>query len=432
MKTRSKNWLRCGWKSAAFLLVVLATMAAAPLPQPWKHWRYSRSIELAPVAVTRLAGVTVPSDVYQRARLWLPDVRVMDDQGAETPFTILIREGSKNTVSRATKLHERSFAAGLYTQVVVEIGEQAPFHNAIELHTPETDFIEWVRVEASDDGRLWRLVQPRAPIFRFRKDGHEGTQVMHYSENNAHFLRLQILDGTKQFPVASASVLYQTVEPPERVPLAVTLNPTARPVPERTTWTTDLGTMEEPVSDVRFEVAAPAEFIRSVEVEGSSDNREWHPFARGDIYRYQQGGSLTEQLSIPIPYGGVQVRYWRVQIVNHNDAPLEGVVPHLLSIPRHVIFEQLPGRSYRLLYGQSQAKQPEYDLSRRLNAKQMEAAVEGKLGPEEINTDWSDPRPWTEQHDVLLWVVLGIAVILLGYSAIRSLRRSASDPTTNS
>jgi len=429
--TQSRSWPGSSWKSTAVLLVVMTTVAAAPLPELWRHWRYSRSIELAPVAATRLAGVTVPSDVYQRARFWLPDVRVMDDQGTETPFTVLIREGSKNSVSRATKLHEKSFAAGLYTQVVLEIGEQAPFHNAVEIQTSEPDFIEWVRVDASDDGRLWRLVQQRAPIFRFRKDSHEGTQVVHYSENNAHFLRLQILEGAKQFPVAGASVLYQTVEPPERVQLPVTLNPTSLPVPERTSWTADLGTVEEPVSDVRFDVATPAEFIRSVEVDGSSDNREWRSLARGDIYRYQQGGSLTEQLSVPIASGGAEVRYWRVQIVNHNDAPLKGVSPHLLSIPRHIIFEQQPGRSYRLLYGQSQARQPEYDLSRRLNAKQMEAAVEGKLGPEEINTDWSDPRPWTEQHDVLLWVVLGIAVLLLGYSAIRSLRRSATAPTPN-
>jgi hypothetical protein len=430
--TRFRSWLRSSWKTTAVLLVVLATVAATPLPQPWKHWRYSRSIELASIAAPRLAGVTVPTEVYRRALLWLPDVRVMDDQGAETPFAILIREGSKNTVSRVTTLHENSFAAGRYTQVVLEVGDQAPFHNAVEIQTPEADFIEWVRVEASDDGRIWRLVQQRAPMFRFRKDCHEGTQVVHYSENNAHFLRLQILDGAKQFPVSGANVLYQTVEPPERVLLPVTLRPSTQPVPERTTWTTDLGTMEEPVSDVRFDVAAPAEFIRSVEVDGSSENREWQSFARGDIYRYQQGDSLTEQLSIPISYGGARVRHWRVQIVNHNDAPLDGVVPHLLAIPRHVILEQQPGRSYRLLYGQSQAKQPEYDLSRRLNAKQMEAAVEAKLGPEEINSDWSDPRPWTEQHDVLLWVVLVIAVILLGYSAIRSLRRSASIPTTNS
>ena len=188
--------------------------------------------------------MTVPTEVYQRALLWLPDVRVMDDQGAETPFSILIREGSKNTVSRVAKLHENSFAAGRYTQVVLEVGDQAPFHNAVEIQTPEADFIEWVRVEASDDGRIWRHVQQRAPMFRFRKVCHEGTQVVHYSENNAHFLRLQILDGAKQFPVSGANVLYQTVEPPERVLLPVILKPPSQPVPQRTTWTTDLGTME--------------------------------------------------------------------------------------------------------------------------------------------------------------------------------------------
>jgi len=53
-----------------------------------------------------------------------------------------------------------------------------------------------------------------------------------------------------------------------------------------------------------------------------------------------------------------------------------------------------------------------------VNPKQIEAAVAGRLGPEEINADWTDPRPWTEKYDVILWLVLGIAVILLGFSSI--------------
>ncbi len=92
--------------------------------------------------------------------------------------------------------------------------------------------------------------------------------------------------------------------------------------------------------------------------------------------------------------------------------------------PTHVVFDQQPGRAYRLLYGQSQAKEAQYDLARLVNPKQIEAAVAGRLGPEEINADWTDPRPSTEKHDVILWLVLGIAVILLGFSALRSLRRS--------
>ena len=285
--------------------------------------------------------------------------------------------------------------------------------------------MEWVSVEASDDGHIWRIVQQRAPIFRFWKDGRQGTQVVRYSENNARFLRVRILDGSKQFPIEGATVLYRTQETPERLQLDAEVTLVSQPKRSVSAWTADLGSAEAPLSDVKFEVAAPAEFVRCVELWGSEDNKKWQRFAQGEIYRYQSNDAHAENLEISIAYGGVQLRYWRIEILNHNDAPLAGVKPRLLSIPRHIIFEQQAGRSYRLLYGQSRATSPEYDLSRRLNPKQMEGAVSGQLGPEEVNLAWSDPRPWTEKYESVLWLAMGAAVLLLGYSAIRSLRRTA-------
>ena len=165
-----------------------------------------------------------------------------------------------------------------------------------------------------------------------------------------------------------------------------------------------------------------------MEVSASADNKVWQQFAGGEIYRYRQGDAVAEKLSVDVP-GNFPYRYWRVEILNHNDAPLGGAVPHLYSTPWHVIFEQQPGRTYRLLYGQALATEPQYDLARRLNSRQILSATAADLGPEEINTAWADPRPWTEKNDFLLWIVLGIAVVILGYAAIRSLRRSAANLT---
>ena len=183
-----------------------------------------------------------------------------------------------------------------------------------------------------------------------------------------------------------------------------------------------------PVSSVQFEVGTPAEFIRSVDISASDDNQEWHFIGRGEIYRYRQSDAGQEQLSISIPFGGGHERYWRVDISNGNDAPLNGVALHARMAPRHLFFVQQPGRTYRLIYGQSRAEAPQYDLTRRLNPHQEDsAAMAITVGPEEENSDYSDPRPWTEKNGYFLWVVLGIAVLLLGYSAIQSLRRSSSD-----
>jgi hypothetical protein len=111
-----------------------------------------------------------------------------------------------------------------------------------------------------------------------------------------------------------------------------------------------------------------------------------------------------------------------VQVENGNDPPLVGVRPTLYTTPRHIVFRQEPGRSYRLLYGQSEAKAPQYELGRLASRKDIEAAVPVALENEEINSGYADPRPWTEQHPSVLWVALGIAVVLLAFSALRAMR----------
>lgn len=411
---------------AAATLAALAMLGATPLPKAWSHWRYSRAIELPAADATRLASVVLPPDAHAQAGLG--DLRVIDDAGTEVPYARYVRLGSANSVSLPTTLRENSFSPGHYTQLILNVGRHVPFHNAVRLETSQAEFIAWVQVEASDDARVWRIVQERAPIFRFQTRGHEGTQTVAYSENNALYLRVRILDGEKQFPVSGATILYQTSEPPERVPLEISVVPDAHPPAGRSGWIADFGAGLGPVAEVRFDVPGQTEFIRSVEMSSSVDQKEWSTFARGEIYRYRQSDKMQEQLAVPLPYEAPSGRYWRVEIVNGNDAPLEGATPHFYTTPRHIVFEQQPGRSYRLIYGQYRAEAPQYDLERRLNTKQEEAAVAAQAGPEEENSDYSDPRPWTEQHTVFLWIVLGIVVVLLGYSAIRSLRRAAPPP----
>ena len=422
-KSARRPWV---WIAAAIVSALGASAwpgpAYAPLPLTWQYWRYSRSIDLPTVDATRLVNVTVPQEIYVRSRRLLPDIRVIDDRGTEVPFMRFIREGSSSTATRNAKLLENSFLPGQYTQLVLDLGEKSSFHNAVDLQTNETDFIDWVTVDASDDAHEWRIVQERAPIFRFEREGRNGTQIVRYSDNNARYLRVRIFEEKKQFPVSCTCVSYQVSQPPERAPIVASMISDASSPSGKTSWHADLGTSALSVAEVRFAIG-PSEFSRSVEIAMSPDGREWEPLANGEIYRFHQGDKVQEQLAVRTN-GTSDRRFWRVAVLNGNDAPLSGAAPALYMTPTHVVFDQQPGRAYRLLYGQSQAKEAQYDLARLVNPKQIEAAVAGRLGPEEINADWTDPRPWTEKYDVILWLVLGIAVILLGFSALRSLRRS--------
>jgi Protein of unknown function (DUF3999) len=412
---------------ASSLAAFAALAADVPLPVAWKNWHYSRAIELTPTGAEQFADLVAPPDLYTHTETGLADLRVIDDRGTESPYLIFQHVGSSKSSALPTTLRENSFSAGAYTQLVLDAGAHAPFHNTVRIEASATDFIEWVQAEASDDGHVWRMVQERAPIFRFLKNGHEGTQLVHYSENNAQYLRVRILDGNERFPVTGAEILHETSEEAERVPLEMALIADAKQPPGRSVWRAELGAAAPLVTEVRFDVSAPPEFIRSVEISSSADGKDWGAQRNAEIYRYRQSDAQQQELTVMIANAWAQCRFLRVEIVNGNDAPLAVAPPKLYITPQHIAFEQQPGRSYRLIYGQERAEGAAYDLARRVNAAKL-VAVTGQLGPEEVNSGWVDPRPWTETHDIFLWMVLLLAVTMLGYAAVRSLRKSAAMP----
>jgi hypothetical protein len=403
---------------------VLCSLAAlgASLPAAWQHWRYSRAIDLPATESPRLVTVKLPQDIYAHAAPELDDLRVIDERGAEVPFALRTEVGVQHPAAlRGATILENSFAPGHYTQLVLDFKNVADFHSSIQIDTAQPEFMEWVEVAASDDAKVWRIVQERAPIFRFPREGHSGTTMVSYSPTNARYLRLRILDGGKQFPVTSARIMLNPVAKLQREPLRASFIPASSATPYETAWSTDLGAEYLPLSEVRFQVG-PGEFVREVTIETSPDRSQWYEAGSGEVYRFAQGGRDCEQLTVPI--AGPTGRYLRVEIANGNDKPLPGVTPELYIATQQIAFDQNPGRSYRLLYGDTVAKTPQYDLSRRIDAQQIAAAFPAQTGSEEVNADWVDPRPWTETHKFVLWFGVALAVLLIGYAAIQSLRRS--------
>lgn len=403
-------------------LCAFAAVAAGPLPNAWQHWRYSREIEVGPTDTPRLVNLVLPQDVYLHAETSLADIRVINDSGQEAPYTQHSWQNYYDQPRTYTaQIIENSFSPGHYTQLVLDLGETPGFRNGVEIGVGEDEFMEWVEVDASDDAQVWRIVQERAPIFRFRREGHEGRQRIDFSSNNARYLRVRILDGDKQFPARSATIIQPPLtQAPERVALGMQLTPTKPDAANASAWLADLEKPQVPIREVRFEVG-PGEFVREVRMEASRDKSLWSPIATGEIFRFSQEGHKCEQLSVSV---GAPLRYLRVEILNGNDAPL-AAVPKFYVMPEQVVFEQQPGKSYRLIYGDSWATPPIYDLGRRINYLQMNAAVPAQTGPEEINTAWTDPQPWTESHQTVVWFGVTVAILLMAYTAIQSLRRAS-------
>ncbi len=406
--------------------IVLGSVASraatiASWPQAWRSWSYSREVNPPAANGSRPAAIVIPEDVYAHSANQLADLRIVDDEGREVPYVLGVPSGQTRTERRPVRTREQSFAPGEYTEFVLDVGANPQFHNAILVNTSETDFIAWAEVAVSDDARQWRNVCDRAPLFRFDKQDLQGTQTLHYSDTNARYIRLRILEGSHRFPLTSVNVLYEVTTPVERVPVAASLAAAQSANRQESLWRTDLPA-ELPVNEIRFE-ADEAEFSRSVVIESSSDGQEWSAVGSGEIYRFHHDDVLREWLRVS--FGSGWASHWRVHIANGNNSPLAGARVMLYMTPRRIVFRPDPARRYLLLYGQSEAKPPHYDLERTLVVQDFQKLPELALGGEQINSEYEDPRPWSERHPAILWIAVIIAAGLLGFAALRSLRHSA-------
>src|SRR5258708_6352857 len=275
------------------ILLVAGTLGASALssdlPSAWRSWRYSRAI--ASGRTDALNYVTLDREVFSHSENQLADLRIVDALGYELPFEVRSQIPPPPQPARlAATLRENSFVPGQFTQVVLDLGERAGFHNSLRVQTSESDFINWVEVAASDDAHQWRIVNARAPISRFRRENLDGNQNIRYSENNARYLRVRIQESAHTFEVTGIEVFSSpaiTSETPAEkgAPLTAMLLPDSSGTSTQTQWTVDVGSATIPIARFNFETTQP-EFYRAVRLLNSTDQKYWQSAGGGEIHRF--------------------------------------------------------------------------------------------------------------------------------------------------
>ena len=413
---------------AAAVLSFLAT--SAELPDRWRAWRYSRVMQGRDANADGPAQLFLPWEIYGHCRLGCEDARIVSSRGEEVPYVVEARYTPRNVESRAAHLIENSFVADQYTQVIGDLGEGHANYDRVKVETDRPDFIVWAEVALSDDARTWRIVEPRAPIARFRSRAVDGTQTIPFQGLSSRYVRLRISDPSGQFPVSGLSVLSEESYEVPKTDIPATFYEEKATDPTESVWRTTLASTNQPVSELEIRTDS-AEFYRAVRISGSSDGQEWSYWGSGVVYRYTQGGKTRESTRVQFPEATGN-KLLRVEIINGNDQPLANLSFTMAAAQRTLAFKQVAGQQYRLIYGNEQAVRPQYDLGHYFDsgpAKPVYRVV--SLGPEEETVNYRDPRPFTERHPEVLWSALGIAILLVGLTALKTLRTAAKPAAGN-
>lgn len=419
--------MQAGHRILAILIGCVICSSALADFQP-KKWQYYS--EIVPGSGGKHAQIVLSRDVYFHSKDDLADLRVIQGD-REIPYKRLQDIGSMGSQpAYPIKLLNESVVPGKYSSFVADLGKPGLLNNYIYIQTPSMNFTRKVEIEGGNDGVRWATLRSDGYIFDFSRDYHAQSVSVRYPENNYRYIRVKIWNyDQKPIVIDSPKIAFEKIEPAKEMVLYQGQGAITQNADEKSTDIV-LDFVSHGLHGHRVVITSPdTNYNRWVEIAGSDDKRTWNDLGSDQILDYDTPKFKGSESSVE--YSGNGYRYIRVRIRNYDDQPIRVSKVTVYGIRNRLFFPYQAGGSYRLYYGNPDAQAPIYDIEQTFRYLSSESAVMLKLGPTAKNPDFVVPiatRPWLEKNPWILWVVLLVAVILLGWLTVKSIIQTKATP----
>jgi len=419
------------------LLIVLARAGALDA----SRWSHAADIRLNYVPARGVVEVSLPAEALDRANPDLSDLRVVSAGNREVGYVISAPGAAEQVVPLPVRLYNRTFLPGTSSRVTVDTGS-GEMKNRVEIDTSGTNFRRTVRIEGSDDGRRWEVIRDNGMLFRVSEEGTVAydKQEVTFPDNNQRYLRITVFNGAGDpgtITIKAVKLYRRVAGPAKRVPVPVQ-SFAVQQVHGTMAISADLGYRNLPLQRITLQVPDKLFFRRvsvlgrnaktrkvEVPVEDAPSGKRtmdepWVPLGSGAIYRYPGEASLA------IDVDGANSRYLRVEIENENNPPLWVTGLTVQRGARLLQFKPKPGGRCRLYLGNPKAVAPSYDLVHYIAQLRAEGVTRASLGPVTPNPAYAAARPpgppWSERHQIILWIALLAVFFVLLLMVRRQLR----------
>jgi len=404
------------------ILSLLAVSSCLEAAFDAQRWEFRRSVHIGRPAA--ISTVVVDTELYRASRARLADLRILRDN-AEIPYVLETLAGSREQNELRPAVLNKSVVPSVGVQATLDL-KGHPEHDRLRISSNRSNFRQRVRIETSDDNQGWALARDDGFVFDFVQDNRRVSGLtIDYPVSTRRYIRVTILGWDDIDVLGSVWLDYLNETKAVRDVLA-TLHPqvTEDAKIQTTELSADSGFQGLPYDQAQLTVG-PGLFYRWVEIETSVDQRYWISACQGSLSRTVGYEHLA--LSFPEEWN----RYVRVRILNHDD-PALAVGTIALSAPRRTLkFPTNQPGDYWIYSGNSDAQPPAYDLAQVLPANAI--ATPATLGAVEPNPAYRaptpPPKPWSDRHPNLLYGILGVAVVGMGFMAVRLLLKSAGKAT---
>ncbi len=443
MNTHFSNFSRILVITISALFGVVSTVSA---DFSQKDWRAYKEIKIPSVAQsTSLVQVVLDPQVFASSTTHLSDLRVVDaGDNKEVPYLLITDRDTVQTTAPTTQILNKGSVAGEYTSFVVDFGGSAR-HNQININidAEQKNYRKKVQIYGSNDMGRWSLLADNQIIYDYSRDYPVRNTTVSYPEAVYRYVMVKIIDSDSDpVLVLGASArrdvyargnrlsYFPTFEVVEvgkdtqiiadfRLDDGKTNHPRISP---------DFGDMGA-ISD-QFAISTDSRnFERSVSVYSSADKKVWSYIGGDAIYQYKTKDLSGEKTLVS--FGESNARYVKILIHNQDSQPIKINDLEFRGYVRVIKFLAEPQHNYKLFYGNEKAVFPSYDLAQVYRNFKSDEFISGNLEAERVNGEYVPPViPLSERAPWIIWIMLGIAVLVLGAVIFRVVQRTAGLPET--
>lgn len=366
----------------------------------------------------------VPGDVFDQARNFPADLRILDDAGIQWPFFITVPVDRTLSEQRTPQMLNKAFVGGSDPHwefdLVMPEESQGAVHNRLELSTSGSDFVRRVEISIDEGAHLGS-----GYLICFPNNRNARNNTISYPDSDAVRLHVQVYASAKNagetFEVHNATVYCRNKISAERE----TVDAVRCHVPEQETdgrsqiFILDTGFKNRPVEFITFDVVDTS-FVRCVSVFGrNEENEPWSSAGGGEIHRIGKDAETTVRIRAPY-------RWIKIDVRQDDNLPLDIRAIGLEAVPRYIVFEAAGKLPARLCFRGWDIPSPSYDLKKRISEQTALPLPVYRLDPVQSNPQGASPSLFRKYSRSLGAVAVGIVSLLTIWVIISMMRRQQS------
>jgi hypothetical protein len=401
------------------LLVSLSTSIWAATQGPeFSYFTNVRDIRVAQPGVQNY--FLVDGEIWSRSRPDLGDMRIYDGE-RQVQYALSEQRGDTSVKEETARILNLG-SVGEHTEFDLDM-EQAAEYDRVRLDLDAKNFVATVSLTGNNAlGQATGTKLPSATLYDFTRTTLGSNLVLKLPASSFRYLHVSISPGISPQQVKGATV-YNLQETKTIWSTMGSCGP-----PTQTQRNTEIICQlppKVPLDRIHFQVdPGQVNFRRTVNLMDSS--RRYLTGGEITRVRLNRAGTTTVSEEMDVQIRGQNANQLVIAVDNGDNPPLAIAGVQLLAIERRVYFDPQEKSSLKLFYGDDKLEPPVYDYARFLHVDP--AAVRAELGPGTPNDAYRmrpDSRPWSERHNVVLWLAMLLAVVVLTSLAIRGLKAEA-------